>query len=311
MRAILVFVSPAATLVEALEPIRSDPARAAVLLDIDGTLAPIVRHAADAHVPEATRTLLIEIAKRYRVVGCVSGRRATTARQIVSIGTIAYVGNHGGELLRPGATRPELDPEVAAWAARVRAFAAHAYGPEHQRLRVRSEDKDAIAAFHWRGAPDEEAAATAVREIARRAQDAGFAVHWGRKVLEVRPPVGLDKGLGVTALLRPSGGPDGAGEASDGAPEGDGSNGVAEAGDGGSRGEGAGGRELDAAVYVGDDTTDLDAFRGLRALVRSGTLQSALCVAVSSDEAPPELAAEADLTVDGTGGVRSLLEALL
>jgi trehalose 6-phosphate phosphatase len=278
--AILVFVSPAATLVEALEPIRSDPTRAAVLLDIDGTLAPIVRHAADAHVPEATRTLLIEIAKRYRVVGCVSGRRAATARQIVAIGTIAYVGNHGGELLRPGATRPELDADVAAWAERVRAFAARVYTGEHQRLRVRSEDKDAIAAFHWRGAPDEEAAAAAVREIAERAQTEGFAVHWGRKVLEVRPPVGLDKGLGVAALLR--------------APS-----------------DWTGAPFVTTAVYVGDDTTDLDAFRGLRALVRSETLQSALCVAVSSDEAPPELAQEADLTVDGTGGVRGLLEALL
>jgi trehalose 6-phosphate phosphatase len=280
MRAILVFVSPAATLVEALEPIRSDPTSAAVLLDIDGTLAPIVRHAADAHVPQATRTLLIEIAKRYRVVGCVSGRRAATARQIVAIGTIAYVGNHGGEILRPGATRPELDADVAAWAERVRAFAAHVYTGEHQRLRVRSEDKDAIAAFHWRGAPDEEAAAAAVREIARLAQAEGYAVHWGRKVLEVRPPVGLDKGLGVAALLRaPPGWSDGP--------------------------------FVTAAVYVGDDTTDLDAFRGLRSLVRSETLESALCVAVSSDEAPPELAQEADLTVDGTGGVRALLEALL
>ncbi len=187
MRAILMSVSPAATLVEALEPIRSDPTRAAVLLDIDGTLAPIVRHAADAHVPEATRTLLIEIAKRYRVVGCVSGRRAATARQIVSIGTIAYVGNHGGELLRPGATRPELDPQIAVWAPRVGAFAASVYTSEHQRLRVRYEDKEVIAAFHWRGAPDEDAAAAAVREIALRAQDEGLAVHWGRKVLEGTP----------------------------------------------------------------------------------------------------------------------------
>ena len=138
---------------------------------------------------------------------------------------------------------------------------------------MRSEDKDTIAAFHWRGAPDEEAAAQAVQEIARRAQEEGFAVHWGRKVLEVRPPVALDKGLGIAALLR--GGP------------------------------------VTAAVYVGDDTTDLDAFRGLRALVESGALASAVCVAVSSDEAPADLAREADLTVDGTGGVRELLEALL
>jgi trehalose 6-phosphate phosphatase len=64
-------------------------------------------------------------------------------------------------------------------------------------------------------------------------------------------------------------------------------------------------------MYVGDDTTDLDAFRGLRALVKSGTLASAVCVAVGSDEAPEELALQADLTVDGTSGVRELLEALL
>jgi trehalose 6-phosphate phosphatase len=266
-------VSPAATLVEALEPLHSDPSHSAVLLDIDGTLAPIVRHAADAHVPEATRTLLIEIAKRYRLVGCVSGRRAATARQIVAIGSIAYVGNHGGELLRPGATRPELDPEVAAWGERVRAFAARVYTAEHQRLRVRSEDKQAIAAFHWRGAPDEDAAAAAVSEIAARAQEQGLAVHWGRKVLEVRPPVALDKSLGVTALL--------------------------------------GGSPFHAALYVGDDTTDLDAFRGLRSLVASEGLARAVCVAVRSEEAPLELVEQADLTIDGPGGVRELLEALL
>jgi trehalose 6-phosphate phosphatase len=273
MIAILDTVSPAAMLVAALEPIRADPTRSAVLLDIDGTLAPIVRHAADAHVPEATRSLLIEIARRYRVVGCVSGRRASTARQIVAIGTIAYVGNHGGELLRPRATSPEVDPELAAWTARVRAFAESAYTSEHQRLRVRSEDKDAIAAFHWRGAPDEQAAEQAVQAIARRAEERGFAVHWGRKVLEVRPPVVLDKGLGIATLLH--------------------------------------GTDVAAAVYVGDDTTDLDAFRGLRSLVDSGELASALCVAVGSDEAPPGLAAEADLAVDGPNGVRELLEALL
>jgi trehalose 6-phosphate phosphatase len=273
MRGILDVVSPAATLVEALEPIRSDPPGAAVLLDIDGTLAPIVRHAADAHVPEATRTLLIEIAGRYGLVGCISGRRATTARQIVAIGTIAYVGNHGGELLRPRATRPEVDPELIAWTARVREFAQRAITPERERIRIRVEDKDAIVAFHWRGAPDEEAAAAEVAQIAELAQREGFGVHWGRKVLEVRPPVTLDKGIGVTKLLR--------------------------------------GSQATAAMYVGDDTTDVDAFRGLRRLVESGRLTSALCAAVSSEETPQELAAEADLVVEGTRGVRELLEALL
>ena len=273
MRAILNGVSPAATLVEALEPIRADPGGAAVLLDIDGTLAPIVRHADDAHVPEATRAVLIQIANRYGLVGCVSGRRASTARQIVAIGTIAYIGNHGGELLRPRAARVEVDPELVAWTARVREFTQRAMTVERERLRVRCEDKDAIVAFHWRGAPDEQAAAAAVGEIAQLAEQEGFAVHWGRKVAEVRPPVHFDKGLGIAALLR--------------------------------------GSTVTAALYVGDDRTDLDAFRGLRGMVESGRLTSAVCAAVSSDEAPAELAREADLTVEGTAGVRELLEALL
>jgi trehalose 6-phosphate phosphatase len=250
-----------------------------VLLDIDGTLAPIVRHAADAHVPEATRTLLIEISRRYRLVGCVSGRRAAVARQIVAIGSIAYIGNHGGELLRPGATRAELDPDLMAWSARVREFAARAYTPELQRARVRGEDKGAIAAFHWRGAPDELAAAALVRELAELAEDEGFAVHWGRMVLEIRPPIALDKGLGVSALLQSA-------VRDDGAP-------------------------IKSALYVGDDSTDLDAFRALRALVDAGALELAMRVAVGSEETPPELAAQADLVIDGQGGVRGLLEALL
>jgi len=266
-------VSGAATLVEALDPLRADPSAAAVLLDIDGTLAPIVRHAADAHVPEATRTLLIEIARRYRVVGCVSGRRAGVARQIVAIGTIAYVGNHGGELLRPGMTQPELDPRATEWAERVKAFAGRVLTPELQRLRVRAEDKDIIEAFHWRGAPDEAAAEAAVRDIATKALDDGFTVHWGRKVLEVRPPFPLDKGMGIETLLAD--------------------------------------QPVGAAVYVGDDATDLDAFRALRRLQAEGALQTALCAAVSSDETPEELAREADFILDGPTGVRELLEALL
>jgi trehalose 6-phosphate phosphatase len=266
-------VPPAATLDDALAPLLADPARGAVLLDIDGTLAPIVRHAEDAHVPEPTRLPLITIAKRYGLVACVSGRRATTARRIVSLGSITYVGNHGTEILRGGSTAPEVDPAVEAWARRVRAFADEQQrGEELHRLRVRGEDKDVIYAFHWRGAPDEEAAENCVRALAQRAQDAGFATHWGRKVLEVRPPVELHKGMGINRLLEDA--------------------------------------DVDYALYAGDDTTDIDAFDALRAAVADGRLRGAVCVGVRSDETPPELEESADVLVDGPLGVRAALELL-
>jgi trehalose 6-phosphate phosphatase len=266
-------VPPTATLDDALAPLTADPARAAVLLDIDGTLAPIVRHADDAHVPEPTRAPLIAIAKRYGLVACISGRRATTARRIVALGSITYVGNHGTEILRGGQTEPEVNPEVAAWGRRVREFADQQLRRDDlHRLRVRPEDKEVIFGFHYRGAPDEEAAEAAVRELAQRAEDAGFATHWGRKVLEVRPPVELHKGLGIDRLLETA--------------------------------------DVDVALYAGDDLTDIDAFNALRAAVAAGKLREAVCVGVRSDETPPELAAAADVLVDGPLGVRTALEHL-
>ena len=72
-----------------------------------------------------------------------------------------------------------------------------------------------------------------------------------------------------------------------------------------------GGRGLAAAMYVGDDKTDIDAFDGLHALVAEGELGAAVCVGVRSDETPPELEDAADVLVEGPVGVRELLTALL
>jgi len=266
-------VSAQVTLAEALQSLRAEPTGAAVLLDVDGTLAPIVRHADDAQVPEPTRARLIAVARRYGLVGCVSGREAAVARRIVSLGSIAYVGSHGAEMLPPGGTRVELDPEVAQWADRVRGFTDRAWTGELHRLRVRREDKRGITALHWRGAPDEDAAERAIRAVGDQAEEAGLVTHWGRKVLEVRPPVPLDKGRGIERLLEE--------------------------------------RALRCALYAGDDLTDVDAFERLRALVEDGRLDEAVCIGVRSDETPAGLEEAADALVDGPLGVRGLLRALV
>ena len=85
--------SPEGSLEELIQPLKDDPERSAVLLDVDGVLAPIVQHPDDAHMPETTRRPLIEVAKKYGVVACVSGRRASDARRVVSLGSIAYLGS--------------------------------------------------------------------------------------------------------------------------------------------------------------------------------------------------------------------------
>jgi trehalose 6-phosphate phosphatase len=258
---------------EALAPLRADPQRAAILLDIDGTLAPIVENAADAHVPETTRQLLIGVARRFGRVACVSGRQASQARAMVSIGTISYIGSHGAELLRAGWTEARLDPKVEHWARRIHEFGRQADTADVRRRRVRMEDKGPIIAFHWRGAPDEEEARAIVDALAAKAKEAGLHTHWGRKVLEVRPPVPIDKGAGIRSFLT--------------------------------------GTDIDAALYVGDDVTDVDAFRTLEELVGDGTLSHAVKVGVRSDEGPEAVTTQADVVVDGTDGVKQLLATLI
>jgi trehalose 6-phosphate phosphatase len=244
------------------------------MLDIDGTLAPIVDHASDAHVPESTRQLLIAVARTYGLVACISGRRASEARAMVSIGSISYVGSHGIELLRSGWTEAMLDPQAADWVRRIQEFGSQADTADARRRRVRLEDKGPIVAFHWRGAPDENAARAVIDAIAERAEAAGLRTHWGRKVLEVRPPIQIDKGAGVKRLLEEVG------------------------------------PQIDSALYVGDDTTDLDAFRALAELVEEGRLTRAVRVGVQSEEGPSQITAEADIVVDGPEGVRRLLTML-
>jgi trehalose 6-phosphate phosphatase len=244
------------------------------LLDIDGTLAPIVQRAADAHISEPTRQLVIEAAKKYALVACVTGRRASEARAMVSVGTVTYLGSQGAEVLRPGWLEPALDSEVKAWVDRIVEFGRDLDFDEMRRQRVRLEDKGPILAFHWRGAPDQQAARATVEAIATDAETAGLRPYWGRKVLEVRPPVRFDKGSGIAALLQDD-------------------------------------ADVDAAVYVGDDRTDIDAFRALAELAESGTITHAVRVGVRSDEEPSELAEETDLLVDSTDGVRRLLETLV
>ena len=117
----------------------------------------------------------------------------------------------------------------------------------------------------WR-LEDVATAEEALRAVADHALAEGLRPRWGRRVLEIRPPIKADKGTAVSRLL---------GESS-----------------------------LRRALYAGDDTTDLDAFRGLDGL------EVAVRIAVVSDEAPDQLAHAADVIVGGPEALAELLAQL-
>jgi trehalose 6-phosphate phosphatase len=262
-----------ARLAATLAPVRGDPGRAGLLFDVDGTLAPIVARPEEARVPDQSRELLRALADRYALVACISGRPALEARRIVGLEELTYSGNHGFELLRPGDDEPRPDPSLDGHDDDAGRFVAGLDLAALERAGIRTEDKGAIVALHWRGAENEGEAEALAREIASEAEWQGLVVHQGRKVLELRPNVPINKGIAVAALV-PA-------------------------------------RPIDAALYAGDDRTDVDAFTALRSLKEDGDLTDVACIAVGSEEAPPEVAAAADLTVSGPDGFVAVLEALV
>lgn len=252
-----------------LEPLRADPGHAAILLDIDGTLAPIVDDPEQALVPEPTRAVLRSLASRYRLVACISGRRASAARRIVGVDDITYLGNHGLERLDPGEVEPSLDPALGHRGAAAAGFVARLDSRRLDSCGLRLEDKGPIQAIHWRAAPDLQLAEGRAREVAELAVEQGLHPHFGRMVLELRPVTEVHKGTAARAVIAESG--------------------------------------ISAALFGGDDTTDLDAFTALRELAAEGELEHAVCVAVASEEAPGELQRRADVVVDGPEGFLDLL----
>lgn len=203
----------AATTDTLLERVTAAPEEAAIFLDFDGVLAPIVERPEDAYPPPEVRTELERLVARYGLVAVVSGRAGHDVRARVGVDGIVYVGAHG----------LELDRLADRWRHQIADFASAAPWPPSE-----IELKGLSVAFHFRSREDEAAAIVELERLADTARDEGLVARFGRKVLEVLPPVGSNKGTAIRHLL------DGAG--------------------------------LTRALVAGDDTTDIDSFLAVEEL---------------------------------------------
>ncbi|HEX2189297.1 MAG TPA: trehalose-phosphatase [Longimicrobiaceae bacterium] len=208
--------------------------RLVLLLDFDGTLAPIAARPELAAVPERTRAALDRLLALPGVqAAVVSGRGMADARERARIPGIAYAGNHGMEIEGPGvrrvhpearAARPELEEAASAVAAAL----AEVPG-------AWVEDKGLTLSVHYRQVAEERAGEVREAVLGAVRGSEGLRVTEGKMVLEVRPRVEWDKGRAVDFLLDHLRPPPGA-----------------------------------PVLYLGDDTTDEDAFRALLARPEGG-----------------------------------------
>ncbi|HET7458848.1 MAG TPA: trehalose-phosphatase [Gemmatimonadaceae bacterium] len=247
------------------------------LLDVDGTLAPIVAHPSAATVPDDTRRAVAALVARPRThVAVVSGRAAADAARVVGVDGVWVIGNHGAERVAPDGGIV-VDPLVAPFARRVEGALRQLQPAVDAVPGAELEDKRWTMTLHYRRVDDDAAAAALGAAAAAAAHTHGLALREGKKIFELRPTVRVDKGVASLRL----------------------------AADLGALAPGA------SVLYAGDDATDEDAFRALRnAVPRAVTVR----VGAGAEEGATTTTGgptAAEFTVADLHALRALLEQIV
>jgi len=174
-----------------------------MLLDFDGTLAPLARSHDRARLPGATRTILASLRLQPRLgMAVLSGRSLPDLRSLVDLAGIYYCGNHGLEIEGPGvafrhAGAASLRSVVQSLADRIESDLQGFTGAV-------LENKSLTLSLHYRGVPRRQL--PPLRRLRARLQleMSALPVRWrtGHKVWEILPEVPWHKGAASLYLMR-------------------------------------------------------------------------------------------------------------
>ena len=238
-----------------------------LITDIDGTIAPIAVIPDEAQVSSGCRSALATLTSSMTLVAVLTGRDVLKAREMLTTDDVVYVGNHGLDRWQDG--KLEMAEE------------ARDYLPVVQRLedKLRQdlgmlglivEDKGVSFGIHYRLSPEPGKTRAAILDTLGHIPEAqDMLITEGKMVVEVRPPVKVDKGTSLRQLVVEYG--------------------------------------LRGVLCLGDDVTDVDAFKALHALTSEG-LCVGLTMGVLGQDTPPDVEQEADLLLRGVPEVEELLQ---
>jgi len=201
------------------------------------------------------------------LVAAISGRPAVEAKNMINIEDMVYIGNHGLERWIEG--HSELLKHAQDYAKVIRA-AIEELAPLLDIKGVSIEDKGITATIHYRLCPEPQAAEKHILTVLKNSTQArGLRMVRERMAIDLLPPVEVNKGTTILDLIREY--------------------------------------NLRGGIYMGDDATDIYAFRAVHAASREPDFQG-LAIGVVSQEMPENLVAEADFTLNGISDVEHFLK---
>ena len=243
--------------------------RLGLITDIDGTISPLAERPGDARVSPKCLEALSILSEKLPLIAVVTGRAVADAKRMINLPQVVYVGNHGLEEWRDGSSI--ILPQAARFAHRI---------PDAMR-RIQSqvnidgllfENKGVTGSIHYRLTPDPDAAReeilTAVEPLS---EIFDFRVTEGLMVIEIRPPIDIDKGVAVERL--------------------------------------ANSNKLTGIIYLGDDVTDIDAFQAVQRLREADV--PGLALGVIHTNTDPAVKYNSDWLLRGVGEVERFLSDLI
>lgn len=239
-----------------------------LITDVDGTISPIAPTPQLARVSAVCRRFLSSLSHQINLVAALSGRPAAIVRDMIGLDNIVYIGNHGME--RWHDNRVELLPEVRRYVGIIETVIKEIF-PRLPADGVIVENKGPAVTFHYRLAPDPVTAGKGILDAVNSSTLAkGLKITRGKMSVELLPPLDIDKGTAALSLIRE--------------------------------------HNLKGAIYLGDDLTDINAFRAMHSISTPSGFQG-LAIGVMSHDSPQLVAHEADFILDeGVKGVERFLE---
>jgi trehalose 6-phosphate phosphatase len=238
-----------------------------LITDVDGTISPTAPTPQQASVSSLCHHYLSLLCNQLALVAAISGRPAAEVKDMMKIDGMVYIGNHGLERWTEG--HSEFLKDAQNYSTVVK-DAIKELTPSLSIKGVIIEDKEVTATIHYRLCPEPQSAEKVILAAIDNSPLArSLRIIQERMAIDILPPVEVNKGTATLDLIQ--------------------------------------GYNLQGGIYLGNDTTDIDAFRAIHAASRDSNFQG-IAIGIISQETPEELMTEADFTLNGVNDVERFLK---
>jgi trehalose 6-phosphate phosphatase len=237
-----------------------------LITDVDGTISQTAPTPQQASVSPLCYHYLSLLCSHLALVAAMSGRPAAEVKDMIKIDGMVYMGNHGLERWTEG--HSEFPKDVQDYVKVVKT-AIKELTPLLSIPGVTIEDKGITATIHYRLCPEPKSAEKVIlAAIEDSPRVRSLRVIQERMAIDLLPPVDVNKGMATLDLIQ--------------------------------------GYNLQGCIYLGNDTTDIDAFRAIHAASHDLNFQG-FAIGIITQETPEKLVVEADFTLNGVNDVERFL----